>query len=203
MSAPCFVAIGDSFTAGKEPDAPPFPDLVAARLPGWRYANLAVAGARADAVRRDQVGPALALRPALLSVICGANDVVGTTRPDVEGFAAAFEEILLRCRRALPDASIVTATYPMVAEFLALRPRTRARVTTGLGEVNAIVRAATRRHGGVCLDLVDHPGRDDRRNYAADGFHPSAAGHRKAALAFAACAREEAGIELELEEAAA
>jgi lysophospholipase L1-like esterase len=191
VSAPCFVAIGDSFTAGSEPGAPPFPDLVAAQLSGWRYANLAVPGARAEEVRRDQLSPALALRPQLVSVICGANDVVRSIRPDVDGFAAHFDAILRPLRLALPDASIVTATYPMVAEFLPLRPRTRVRVTSGLREVNGIVRETARRHAAVCLDLVDHPGRDDRGNYAADGFHPSAAGHRKAALAFTACLREE------------
>src|SRR3982074_240888 len=98
--------MGDSFTAGVEPDAPPFPDLVAAQLAGWRYANFAVAGARAGDVRAGQLDLALALRPRLLSVICGANDVVRSTRPDVELFAAEFDQILLRLRSALPDVSI-------------------------------------------------------------------------------------------------
>jgi phosphatidylinositol alpha 1,6-mannosyltransferase len=204
VSSPCFVAIGDSFTAGVEPAAPPFPDLVAAQLTGWRYANLAVAGARARDVRAGQLDFALALRPGLVSVICGANDVVRTTRPDVELFAADFNEILLRLRSALPEVSIVTATYP-VAEFLPLRDRTRARITGGLNEVNTIVRRSSARHDAVCLELACHPGRGERINYAADGFHPSAAGHRNAAVVFAACLRDRLGIELEYraEEAAA
>jgi lysophospholipase L1-like esterase len=204
VSSPCFVAIGDSFTAGVEPDAPPFPDLVAAQLAGWRYANFAVAGARAGDVRAGQLDLALALRPRLLSVICGANDVVRTTRPDVELFAADFDQILLRLRSALPDVSIVTATYP-VAEFLPLRDRTRTRITRGLNEVNAIVRRSSARHGAVCLELAGHPGRGERANYAPDGFHPSAAGHRNAAAVFADCLRDRLGIELEYraEEAAA
>lgn len=203
MSSPCFVAIGDSFTAGTDPAAPAFPDLVAAQLPGWRYENLAVGGARARDVRAGQVDLALALRPDLVSVICGANDVVRTTRPDVEGFVADFEEILLRLRSALPAASIVTATYPSVAQFLPLRARTRARVTSGLTAVNATIRSASARRGAVCIELADHPGRGERANYAADGFHPSARGHRHAAAAFAACLRDQLGIEIETEEAAA
>jgi lysophospholipase L1-like esterase len=197
VSLPWFVAIGDSFTSGIEPDAPPFPDFVAAELSGWRYANLAVAGARARDVRAGQLDLALALRPRLVSVICGANDVVRTTRPDVELFAADFDEILRRLRSALPQASIVTATYP-AAEFLQLRALSRARVTRGLDEVNAIVRAGSDRHGAVCLELAGHPGRGERDNYAADGFHPSATGHRNAAHTFAACLRDRLGIEIEL-----
>jgi phosphatidylinositol alpha 1,6-mannosyltransferase len=193
VSPPCFVAIGDSFTAGVEPDGPPFADLVAARLRGWRYANLAVAGARAGDVRTGQLDFALALGPQLVSVICGANDVVRTTRPDVARFAADYDEILGRLRTALPDAAIVTATYPE-AEFLALRPRTRERVTRGLGEVNAIVRRSAARHGAVCLEFAAHPARGERSNYAADGFHPSAAGHRDAARSFAGCLVHRLGI---------
>jgi lysophospholipase L1-like esterase len=204
VTLPSFVAIGDSFTAGIEPGETPFPDIVAERLPGWRYANLAVAGARAAEVRAGQLEPALALRPRLVSVICGANDVVRTTRPDVDQFAAHFDEILHRLRSALPEAGIVTSTYP-VAEFVRLRARTRARIAAGLEEVNARVRSSSARHGAVCLELAGHPGRGERVNYAADGFHPSAQGHRYAARAFEDCLRERFGIELEssTEEAAA
>jgi lysophospholipase L1-like esterase len=205
VSVPCFVAIGDSFTAGTESASPPFPDLVAAQLKGWRYANFAVAGARAGDVRAGQLDLALALRPRLVSVICGANDVVRTTRPDPGLFEADFDAILLRLRSALPDVPIVTATYPAVPEFLPLRERTRARMTGGLKEVNAAVRGSSARHGAVCLELAGHPGRGERANYAVDGFHPSAAGHRNAAVEFAACLRDRLGIELEYtaEEAAA
>ena len=204
MSPPCFVAIGDSFTAGIEPGRTAFPDIVAEQLPGWRYMNLAVVGARAADVRAGQLDLALTLRPRLVSVICGANDVVRTTRPDVEQFALHFDHILGRLRSTLPEASIVTSTYPE-AEFFRLRARTRARITAGLTEVNAIVRRSSDQHGAVCLELAGHPGRGERANYAADGFHPSAQGHRNAARAFGDCLRDRFGIELDssTEEAAA
>ena len=67
------------------------------------------------------------------------------------------------------------------------------------------MRRSSARHGAVCLELAGHPGRGERANYAADGFHPSAAGHRNAAAVFADCLRDRLGIELEYraEEAAA
>ena len=40
----CFVALGDSFTAGTGPDEPRWPDEVARAFPGCRYVNLARAG---------------------------------------------------------------------------------------------------------------------------------------------------------------
>ena len=38
--------------------------------------------------------------------------------------------------------------------------------------------------GVALLDSFDHPAANERGTYAADGFHPSAEGHRRAAAAF-------------------
>ena len=57
--------------------------------PELRYANLAVDGATSAEVLDEQVEPALALEPDFVTVICGANDVLLTTRPDVGGYDRA------------------------------------------------------------------------------------------------------------------
>lgn len=202
-SAPCFVAIGDSFSAGTEAGVAPFPDRVAARLPGWRYSNLAARGARSRDVLDHQLERAVILRPDLVLVVCGANDVVRTTRPDLAAFAENLERILARLLSPSPAVGVVTATYPAVPRLLPLRPRSRARVTTGLHDVNAIVRALSVSYGAVCLELAGHPGRAEPENFAADGFHPSSTGHANAALALAACLRDQLDVRIESEEAAA
>src|ERR1700733_12300623 len=91
-----YAALGDSFTAGRDSvDAERWADLVAAALrrvePGLVYANLAVDGATSAEVL-EQVPAALALAPDLITVICGANDVLLTSRPDVEGYERRFDE---------------------------------------------------------------------------------------------------------------
>ncbi len=203
MTAPCYVAMGDSFTAGSDPGVTPFPDHLAAQLPGWRYLNLAVAGVRSEEVVARQLDGAIAARPALVSVICGANDVVSTTRPDIDAFAANFGHLLSRLHTGAPGARVVTATYPAISGFLGLRARTRARMTEGIDHVNGAIRRLAADHGAECVELAAHPGRANRENFAADGFHPSAAGHRRAALAFSACLRDRLRIELDQEEAVA
>ncbi len=192
MSVRCFVALGDSFSAGTEPGVEPFPDRVASLLPGSRYLNLARDGARGVEVEAFQLEPALAAEPDLVSLVCGANDVVTTTRPAVDEFVASFERILA----ALGERRVVTATYPAVAELLALRPRTRERMTAGLDAVNAHIRRLAERYGATCLDLAGDQANADPANFADDGFHPSAVGHRRAAEAFCAVLREGLGIEL-------
>lgn len=200
MSVRCFVALGDSFTAGTQPGAPRWPDEVARALAARRYVNLARAGVRSDEVAREQLPRALALRPDLVSVICGANDVISTTRPELAAFADTFSRMLGELRSELPHALLVTATYPEVLLHSPLRPRSRTRVARGLRHVNEAMRAAADEHGAVCLDFAGHPERAERANFADDGFHPSPAGHLKAARAFARGLRDH--LEIEPREAA-
>lgn len=201
MSIECFVAMGDSFTAGTEPGARRWPDEIASSLPGCRHVNLARAGARSEEVAAEQLEPALALGPDLVSLICGANDVLRTTRPDLDAFAATFSSMLGTLRSELPGVHLVTATYPDVSRSLPLRPRSRERVTLGLRRLNEEIRAAASARTAVCLEFAGHPARRERENFAGDGFHPSPTGHRHAARAFALGLREQLGLKLDLQEA--
>jgi lysophospholipase L1-like esterase len=198
-----YVALGDSFTAGRE-SAPGerWPDRLAAGLravnPNLTYANLAVDGAGSAAVL-EQVPAAIEREPDLVTVICGANDVLLTTRPDVEGYERRFAEILGRLREALPEAAILTATAPEGWQFMELRPRTRARLTRALTDLNAATRAVAARHDVPCLVVAGHPGLSERDNFSADGLHPSARGHERAAREIALSLRANFGIPSDLQ----
>jgi lysophospholipase L1-like esterase len=178
-----YVALGDSFTAGLEPGQPRWPDELARHL-GGRYVNLASVGATSEHVEQDQLERALELQPDVVTLVCGANDVLFNTRPDPDAYAARLSRMFARLRRELPQAQIVTATYPEIGRFLALRPRTRARVEEGMELFNAAVRKVARRHDVVLMESFDHPAANVREAYADDGFHPSAEGHRQAAREF-------------------
>ena len=206
MTVRRWVALGDSFTAGAEPGARRWADDLADALrrayPGCSCENLAVAGATSHDVAADQLAPAIALGPDLVSVVCGANDVLLSVRQDIPAVAATLSRILARLGAELPGAAIVTATYPDVTRFYPLRPRSRLRVARGMQRLNAEIRAVARRRGTVCLDFAAHPEQGVRANFAEDGFHPSGDGHRKAARVFASGLRRHLGLDLDLEEAA-
>jgi phosphatidylinositol alpha 1,6-mannosyltransferase len=178
-----YVALGDSFTAGQEPGAPRWADQLAREL-GGDYVNLAEVGATSEHVEREQLGRAIELAPDVVTLVCGANDVLFSTRPDPDAYAARLSRMFTRLRRAFPDVHIVTATYPDISRFLDLRPRTRARVEDGMERFNAAARRVARTHDVVLMDSLDHPAAAERAIYADDGFHPSAEGHRQAARAF-------------------
>jgi lysophospholipase L1-like esterase len=200
-----YAAIGDSFTAGRDSvDAVRWADLFAAAMrrvnPELRYKNLAVDGATSAEVLDQQVGPALALEPDFVTVICGANDVLLATRPDVSGYAERFDQILRRLREGAPEAALVTATAPEGWHFMELRPRTEARLTRATTELNGITRETAARYDVLCLPVAGHPALRDPATFSADGLHPSSVGHRLVARESAGYLTEKLGIEFQMEE---
>jgi phosphatidylinositol alpha 1,6-mannosyltransferase len=194
----CYTPLGDSFTAGTgSPDGSGWADRIAAALrrrdSAFAYRNLAEDGATSADVL-GQVDQALQLEPDLVTVICGANDVLRTTRPDESAYARRLRTIFSRLTDAGPSMILVTATSPSRWDFVPLGPRTRARVEAGMRSFNDVTRAVAREHGVPCLDVADHPGLRDRDNFATDGLHPSPRGHARAARAFAALLRDGYGI---------
>jgi lysophospholipase L1-like esterase len=198
-----YVALGDSFTAGRESiEAKRWADRLAGALravnPALVYRNLAIDGATSAAVL-EQVPVALELQPDLVTVICGANDVLLTTRPDVEGYERRFSEILSRLREADPGTAILTATAPESWHFMELRPRTKARLVKALLDLNAVTEEVAARHGVPCLKVAGHPGLTERANFSADGLHPSALGHERATEEIALSLRAHFGIQGDLD----
>jgi lysophospholipase L1-like esterase len=182
-----YIAMGDSFTAGLDPEKGRWPDELARALgPDVHYENLATIGATSEHVERDQLPRALELKPDVITLVCGANDVLLSTRPDPDAYAARLAGMFARLRRAAPYAEILTATYPDISRFLDLRPRSRARVVNGMRRFNDACRTVARRHGIMLLEGSEHPAAQHRATFAEDGFHPSQEGHRRAAAEFLA-----------------
>ena len=187
-----YVALGDSFTAGLEPGEPRWADEVAQALGPGRYENLAVGGRDERATSSsEQLTRALELEPDLVTLVCGANDVLESAAPDVDAYArAARAHVRARCGASAPARAVVTATYPDISRFLDLRPRSRARVEKGMRRFNDAVPGggpAPRR--GAARGLRPPGGRRPRRPTPTDGFHPSRRGPPRAAAAARSCAR--------------
>jgi lysophospholipase L1-like esterase len=178
-----YVAMGDSFTAGVDPAVPRWPDELARSI-GGPYVNLAEVGATSEQVEREQLGQALEVEPDVITLVCGANDVLMSTRPDADAYAARLSRMFARLRRERPGVMILTATYPDISRFLNLRPRSRLRVERGMRRFNAACREVARGHHVVVLEGFDHPAATQRGTFGDDGFHPSAEGHRAAAREF-------------------
>jgi lysophospholipase L1-like esterase len=186
-----FATLGDSITAGTPLDsARMWPALVtdwlATHSPDVRHLNFAVGGATSSEVVKHQVPQALEARPDLVTVICGANDVLYRSRPDIDFAGANLCECLRRLAEQTPLGRILTATYPNFVPLLPLRPRSKARVAISLARLNEAIRLAAGTADVHCVDLAAASRAYSNEVYAPDGAHPSQVGHQWIAMAMTA-----------------
>lgn len=178
-----YVALGDSVTEGlcDTSRMPPgefrgWADRLAQILgqaapvgTGFEYANLAVRSRRIHHLLADQLPAALALRPDLVSVLIGANDLVGPRARPIP-LAHAVETAVKTLRAAGCDVLLVTP-------FL---PRRRAARVLGrrFAVFNSELRSIARRHGAILLDLEALPAVGALDLWAPDAVHLRSQGHR-------------------------
>lgn len=182
MSYRRYVAVGDSCAEGLDDPYPDgrgfrgFADLTAARLaevePGLRYANLAVRGRRLDQILTEQVPTAVRLRPDLVTLFGGGNDVLqGRTASLAANLDAAVGELSEVAR------TVVLFTLPDLARRLPGMGRLRPRVNA----LNDLIVATATRHGVLLVDVREDPWAEDIRLYGADRLHLGELGHRRVA----------------------
>ncbi|MGZ4509789.1 MAG: SGNH/GDSL hydrolase family protein [Mycobacterium sp.] len=187
-----YVALGDSQTEGLWDGDDTvgllgFADRLAAMIdaihPGLHYANLAIRGKRISHVLDEQVPQALAMRPDLITVCAGMNDVIqpgrsfGPALKDLEDLYAALAD---------SGATVVTTTFPNVVQFLPLGRLVSGRLT----RINAAIRAAADRYGFRLVDLYHAASMRDLDTWDIDRVHASTKGH----ILFAAAAAEALGL---------
>ncbi|AHH93833.1 SGNH/GDSL hydrolase family protein [Kutzneria viridogrisea] len=178
-----YVAIGDSFTEGLEDPGPDgayrgwadrLAEIMAAGNPDLRYANLAVRSKKMRHILAEQVPAAVALRPELVSLCGGTNDIL---RPgaDPDAVAALFEQ----CVRQLTEAGSKVVIFTGIdTKGVPVLQRLRGRIAT----YNVQLRAIADRYGCLVVDLWPLTALQDRRAWAEDRLHPSPEGHRRIAL---------------------
>jgi lysophospholipase L1-like esterase len=179
-----FVALGDSFTEGLDDQRPDgsglagWADRFAQRLdevsPGLRYANLAVRGKVLGEIAREQVPLAIAMRPDLVSLAGGGNDLL---RPRVspDELAQAFDHVVADLREAgcqvLLFTGFDTRTFPVLRLI-----RRKAAI------FNMHLRVIAARRDCHLVDLWSMRVLADPREWSQDRLHMTSDGHRRVAL---------------------
>ena len=175
-----YVAIGDSFTEGIGDPEPRSPggnrgwadrvaEVLATRTDDFAYANLAIRGRLLQQIMAEQVGPALDLRPDLITLSGGGNDLLRpNTDPDI--IAARLEIAIERLRS--DGATVVVFTGPDIGMTPVLN-RSRAKVAI----FNENLRAIAVRHDAIIADMWALRELKDSRMWAADRLHFSPVGH--------------------------
>ncbi|MFJ2027317.1 SGNH/GDSL hydrolase family protein [Streptomyces sp. NPDC087897] len=177
------VAVGDSFTEGMSdllPDgsyrgwADVLASRLAARSPGFRYANLAVRGKLIGQIVDEQVEPAAALRPDVVTLVGGLND---TLRPkcDMGMVRGRLEEAVERLAPSCEQLVLMRSPGRSGPVFDRFRPRIEA--------LFALIDDLAGQHGAVVVDLYSAPSLADPRMWDVDRLHLTGEGHRRVAEA--------------------
>ena len=190
-----YVALGDSFTEGMCDDVGPdgryrgWADLLALSLAerspgGIEYANLAVRGRLVAQVVHEQVPPAVALQPDLVSLAVGVNDTLRRSF-DVNAVATHLENGVRALSESGADVLVFAFGNP------ARRSRVLGLIRERIRAYNSAVDAIAARYGCYVVHYWDVAAMDDDRLWADDRLHLSPEGHALAA----ASAREALGID--------
>ena len=175
-----YVAIGDSFTEGigdPDPNSPGgsrgwadrVAEVLSRQTEDFSYANLAIRGRLLRQILDEQVEPALALRPDLITISAGGNDIIRpNTDPDV--VASRLEAGIKRLRSG--NATVVIFNGPDLGMTPVL-----GRLRGKIAIYNENLRAIALRHDLVVADMWALRELKDPRMWAPDRLHFSSIGH--------------------------
>ncbi|MDR5700076.1 SGNH/GDSL hydrolase family protein [Agromyces aerolatus] len=179
-----YVALGDSFTEGiGDPEgsvpgghrgwADRVAEVLSQSSDDFAYANLAVRGKLIQQIIDEQLEPALELRPDLITISAGGNDVI---RPgtDPDEIAARFEYAIERLAR--DRATIVIFTGVDVG-FSPVFRGIRGKVAI----YNENLRAIAAKFDCIVADQWALTEIQDQRFWAPDRLHLNALGHHTVA----------------------
>jgi len=179
-----YVALGDSFTEGIGDPEPTVPgghrgwaDRVAEVLSqgteDFAYANLAVRGKLMQEIIDEQLEPARALRPDLITISAGGNDVI-RPRTDPDEISARLEHAIERLSR--DHATIVLFTGVDV-EFSPVFRGIRGKVAI----YNENLRTVAKKYDCIVADLWALTEIQDQRMWSPDRLHVNSLGHHTVA----------------------
>ena len=128
-----YVALGDSFTEGVGDPDPTRPnglrgwadrvaEVLATQNSDFGYANLAIRGRKLHRIIDEQIEPAVALRPDLVSIYAGANDIL-RPRVDIDRLAASYDAAIGRLAATGATLVMFTAYDPGDLRDLPSGPR--------------------------------------------------------------------------------
>lgn len=137
------------------------------------YANLAVRGRRVDAIANEQAPNAVAIRPHLVSVMGGGNDLL-LPNADPIRIARRLDSAVARIRDGGATVLLATGVDPILP---AIARGLRGRFERFADEI----RCVAEHRGAVLLDLWELDSLREAGSWAPDRIHLTPAGHRRLA----------------------
>jgi lysophospholipase L1-like esterase len=221
-SQPLYVAVGASESVGQgaqDPLSEAWPQvLFRTALPRETvFVNLGVPGSTVAEAITQQGPEAARLAPALVTVWLNVNDLLTGVRP--ADYEKRLTKLVHQVRRGGATKVLLANTPPLdrLPAYLACIPgggssspcrlpagnrdslASPARLDALTSAYNAAIAKVAKREGAILVDLhaaglAARAAGTDASLISPDGFHPSTAGHRAVAAAFANALRDAGGV---------
>jgi lysophospholipase L1-like esterase len=179
-----YVALGDSFTEGVGDTDPRRPngvrgwadrvaEVMGEQTSEFAYANLAVRGRGIDRIAKEQVAPAIALEPDVVTIYGGSVDLMWP-HVDIDALLTTYESAI--------EQLVDSGAKVLVFTAYGARATTVGRLLRGRFAVyNEAVREIAQRRGATLVDFWRMTDYDDAGYWDGHGFlGPS--GHRLMAI---------------------
>ena len=185
-AAVTYVALGDSTVEGVGASSPElnYVSRIHARLrgvyPAARLTNLGVGGATSADVLLRQLTRAIELRPYLVTISIGPNDITG--RVPVKTYEKNLETILGRLTRETTAVVVANLIPDLAVTPRFNRSRERDAVAAHTVRFNDALARRARAHGVQLVDLYAASQREVPLRpelIGSDGYHPSDAGYAR------------------------
>jgi lysophospholipase L1-like esterase len=178
-----YVAIGDSWTEGVgDPDltrpnglrgwADRVAEALAVDRQDFRYANLAIRGRTVEEILDEQLSPALAMKPDLLTIQGAGNDLLHL-RVDIDALVESIDVAVAKANDVGSRVVLFTHGTPAAGPFRALRGR--------VAVFNELIREVVDNRDAVLVDNWRLREARDARYWDVDRIHLSPFGHHLAA----------------------
>lgn len=181
-----YVALGDSFTEGVGDPDPTRPngvrgwadrvaEVLDTKVGDFRYANLAIRGRKMMPILAEQIDPALALHPDLVTLNAGGNDLL---RPKVD-----IDLLVDSLDSAVHKLTVGGATVVLFTHGDGGSSGVMGAIRGRVAIFNELVRGIVDANGSVVL--VDNwrlKGGRDPRNWDEDRLHLNSRGHLGVAI---------------------
>lgn len=140
----------------------------------WGYANLAIRGRKMRGILREQVDATVAMRPTLVTIYSGVNDLM---RPnvDIDGMARSYDEAIARLTGSGAQVLMFTGFDPRASKLFGALLRFRVAL------YNEQIRQIADTHGATLVDYWRFREYDDARMWCEDRIHMSTPGHQNMA----------------------
>ncbi|KOS71503.1 lipase [Lysinibacillus contaminans] len=177
-----FVAIGDSFTVGigDEVEGKALKSWVdhfaQLHTPVLAYTNLAKRGLITKEIREQQLNEAVDMKPTLVSIIAGANDILkGRWNREV------FEDEMKLMVETLSKsgAFIIIGNLPDFTVRIPMPPEQKQLIKGQLIEANDIIQTLSNEYNLFHINLWSHSIAEDNTFWSEDLVHPNSLGYQQ------------------------